>query len=204
MDTAPLKRNMPYALCTNCKMTDVAVMNNAVEAVFEHHFNNHTACGPWCCVKKIEGKEREEAELNNRSKVKNKQFYLQVKEIFDDFLVLMHEMMHKWDTNIVEGLNKLFAKFLPKGRAYARTIENKVRLYLAVAIDSQGYAETYRRMAGKTGLTLTSTHMELNRQLDSNKSYSTGECTGRSRSYRKEDSVKLQCTVTVCKNSTRN
>jgi hypothetical protein len=153
-----------------------------VLAVLEHHFNNHTVCGPWCHVKLLQGKEREEAKLNYRSKVKNKKFYLQVKQIFDDFVELVHEMMHRWDTNIVEGLNKCFTKFLPKDRTYARTIENKERLCLVVAIDSQGYINTYQQIAEKTGLTLTLTHEELNRQLDNTKSYR--------RVYRKEDGAK--------------
>jgi hypothetical protein len=66
----------------------------------------------------------------------NKGFYLQVIALFKEFYVLLDEMLHEWDTNIVEGLNKLFTKFLHKDRTYAMTIENKVRIYLAVAIDS--------------------------------------------------------------------
>jgi hypothetical protein len=44
----------------------------------------------------------------------------------------------------------MLTKFLPKDRTYARAMENKVRLYLVMAIDSQGYTETYRRIAEKT------------------------------------------------------
>lgn len=36
-------------------------------------------------------------------------------------------------------MNKFFTKFLPNDRTYAITIENKVQIYLAVAIYSAGY-----------------------------------------------------------------
>ena len=80
-------------------------------------------------------------------------------------------MLHEWDTNIVEGMNKFFTNFLPKDRTYCMTIENKVRLYLAISIDSVGYLETYRRIAEKTGLTVCGVHRSMNRQFDEMKSY---------------------------------
>jgi hypothetical protein len=52
------------------------------------------------------GHEREEAELKYRSKLLNGDFYLQVKKPFDEFYALLAEMLHEWDTNIVEGMNK--------------------------------------------------------------------------------------------------
>ncbi len=91
----------------------------------------------------MDGAELAEAKLKYRSKEKNNKFYLQVKKIFEDFYGQLDEMLHEWDTNIVEGMNKFFTKFLPKDRTYAMTIENKVRLYLAVSIDLVGYLETY-------------------------------------------------------------
>jgi hypothetical protein len=63
--------------------------------------------------------------------------------LFEEFYVLLDEMLHDWDSDIVEGLNKFFTKFLHKDRTYAITIENKVRFYLAFAIDSVGYTDVY-------------------------------------------------------------
>jgi hypothetical protein len=37
-----------------------------------------------------------------------------LKFIFDEFYESLEEMIHKWDTNIIEGMNKFFMKFLPK------------------------------------------------------------------------------------------
>jgi hypothetical protein len=107
-----------------------------------------------------------------------------VKALFEEFYLLLFEMLHEWDTNIVEGLNKFFTKFLHKDRTYAMTIENKVRIYLAVAIDSVGYSETYARIAEKTGLTFCAVQKELDLQLDERKSYR--------RSYRKKPSTKIR------------
>jgi hypothetical protein len=49
-------------------------------------------------------------------------------------------------------MNKFFTKFLPKDRTYAMTIENQVRIHLAIYIDSVEYEETYSRLAEATGL----------------------------------------------------
>jgi hypothetical protein len=135
-------------------------------------------------VKSLEGAELAEAMLKYRSKEKNNKFYLQVKTIFEEFYLLLFEMLHPWNTNIVEGLNKFFTKFLHKDRTYAMTIENKVQIYLAVAIDSIGYSESYERIAEKTGLTFCAVQKELDLHLDETKSYR--------RSYRKKPAVKIK------------
>ena len=89
--------------------------------------------------KNLEGEELEEAKLQYQCKEKNVVFYLQVRELFVDFYKLLEEMLHGWDMNIIEGINPFFTKFLSKNRTYVMTIENKVRLCLAVSIDSVGY-----------------------------------------------------------------
>jgi hypothetical protein len=184
LDAERLKRNVSYAIRSNCKEKEVSVLKNAVEAVLEHHFGNHSKCGDWCLVKPLEGKELEEAKLNYRCKTKNALFYSQVKKIFEEFYEQLEEMLHCWDTNIVEGMNKFFTKFLPKDRTYAMTIENKVRIHLAVAIDSVGYTEVYQRLAKKTGLTYCAIQREMNRQFDNDKTYR--------REYRKKKKNKIR------------
>jgi hypothetical protein len=51
------------------------------------------------------------------------------------------------------------------------SIKNRVRLHLAVCIDSIGYVETYRRLAQKLGLELGEVHKEMNKLLDVRKHY---------------------------------
>ena len=64
LDAEQLKCNVYYAICSNCTCKDMAVMKLVIESVLEHHFNNHSKCGEWCLVKKLKGKELEEAMLN--------------------------------------------------------------------------------------------------------------------------------------------
>jgi CRISPR/Cas system CSM-associated protein Csm2 small subunit len=159
-------------------------LKTAVESVLEHHFNNHSLCGTWCKVKGLHRKEREDAMLKYRSEVKNAFFYLQVKELFEQFYQLLKEMLHECDTNIVEGMNTFFCKFLPKDRTYVMTIKNKVRLYLAILIDSVGYTEVYRRLGKMSGLTICQINEQFNLQMDNKKSYK--------RQYRKQMTTKIR------------
>jgi hypothetical protein len=123
LDAKQMKRNLSYAIRCNCACGNATVLKRAVKCVLEHHLNNHSMCGEdWCRVKNLEGNELVEAKLKYRSKDTNKGFYLQVIALFEEFYVLLDEMLHEWDTNIVEGLNKFFTKFLHKDRTYAMTI----------------------------------------------------------------------------------
>jgi hypothetical protein len=89
--------------------------------------------------------------------------------IVDEFAEGAEDMLHGWSTDIVEGTNKFFTKFLPKDRTYGMTIENKMRLNLAICIDSAGYVETYRRLSDKIGVNLGKVHEDMNRLLDVSK-----------------------------------
>jgi hypothetical protein len=96
---------------------------------------------------------------------------------------LKQNMLHGWSSDIVEGMNRFFTKFLPKDRTYAMTIKNQVRIHLAICIDSVGYQETYFRLAEATGLRLGSINENLNRLLNDEKQYR--------RKYRKRSYVKI-------------
>jgi hypothetical protein len=184
MDAERLKRNFSYAIRTNCRSGSLPIMKAAVNQVLEHHFNNHEECGERCKVKPLTGEALATAKLNYRCKEKNAKFYVQVKVLFTEFDLILEEMLHEWDTTIVEGMNKFFCKFLPMDRTYAMTIENKVRLYLTIAIDLIGYTETYQRLADSTGLTLCKVQHELNRQLNKEKEWR--------RTYRKLNTSKVR------------
>jgi hypothetical protein len=177
-----MKHSLSYAIRCNCACGNVTVLKRAVECVFKHHSNNHSMCGEdWPCrVKNLEGNELVEAKLKYRLKV----FLLTSNSLIGRIHVLLDEMLHEWDTNIAEGLNKFFTRVLHKDRTYAMTIENKVRIYLAVAIDSVGYTDVYERIAKKTGFTYCEVQKELNLQLDQEKSYR--------RTYRTKESTKIR------------
>jgi hypothetical protein len=63
------------------------------------------------------GQALEEAMLKYWCKVKKSMFYSQVKELLKEFYKLLEEMLHEWDTNIVEGMNQFlpnsFQKIVP-------------------------------------------------------------------------------------------
>jgi hypothetical protein len=148
-------------------------MKAGIRQVAEHHFGNHSICGSWCRVRDLEGPERKEADLKYREKNTSdgKKFYGDVRVIINEFAEGADNMLHGWSTDMVEGTNKFFTKFLPKACTYVMTIDNKVRLHLAICIDSASYVETYRRLSGKTGVNLGKVHEDMNRLLDVRKLY---------------------------------
>jgi hypothetical protein len=171
-DAERLKRYMAYAVHQNC-VKDSESMKAAIKQVTEHHFGNHSDCRSWCRVRDLRGLEREEADLKYRGKNTSDgtKFYNDVRVIVDEFAEGADDMLHGWSTDIVEGFNKFFTKFLPQGRTYRMSIENKVRIHLAICIDSAGYVETYRRLSDKIGVNLGKVHEEMNRILDVRKLY---------------------------------
>jgi hypothetical protein len=103
----------------NCLAKDIGVLKNAIGSVLEHHFRNknkHSICREWCNkLRKLVGQEREHVILECWPKQKNAFFYLQVKALFDQFYMLLDEMLHEqWDTNIKEGMHNCFTKFFTK------------------------------------------------------------------------------------------
>jgi hypothetical protein len=160
-------------------------MKSAILTTVKHPFGNHVECGTWCRVKTLEGKERRISDLRYRNKETPQgfKFYLDVKDIVVEFAEQSADMLHGWSSDIVEGMKKFFTKFLPKDRTYAMTIENQVRIYLAICIDSVSYIETYTRLAESTGLQLGSTNKNLNRQRNDEKQYQ--------RKYKKRSYVKI-------------
>jgi hypothetical protein len=169
-DAERMKRCLSYAVRQNSN-DDSALLKAATQQVAEHHFGNHNDCGSWCRVKPLEGDERMEANLRYRRKREDKRFYDDVKTIVDEFADGSDEMIHPWSSDIVEGMNKFFTKFLPKDGTYGMSIENKVRIHLTVCIDSIGYVAMYRRLAEKIGWELGEVHKAMNKLLNARKRY---------------------------------
>jgi hypothetical protein len=169
-DAERMKRCLSYAVRQNSN-DDSAVLKAAIRQVTEHHFGNHDDCGSWCRVRPLTGVDRQEANLRYRRKREEQIFYENVKTIVDEFADGSDDMIHPWSSDIVEGMNKFFTKFLPKDRNYGMTIENRVRIYLAICIDSIGYVATYHRLAEKIGLELGAVHKAMSKLLDVRKRY---------------------------------
>jgi hypothetical protein len=132
----------------------------------------------------MNGGGSQQLKYRNKDVKGGKKFYVDVRDIVDEFTENSEDMLHRWSTGMVEGMmNKFFTKFLPKDRTYGMTIENQVRICLAICIDSVGYHETNSRLA-KKARTEMGHHVqaEMNRLLDFEK-----ECQ---RNYRKRAYVK--------------
>jgi hypothetical protein len=119
-----------------------------VLAVLEHHFNNHEFCADWCPSREGVATEAEISKLGLRfrCKVRNKDMYAFMKGNHEQFMKddKLRQLFHEYDTQKVEGFNKLLTKFLPKDKTYCRTIENDARVHLAVG--PVGYQQFYKRV----------------------------------------------------------
>jgi hypothetical protein len=180
-----MKGCVAYAVRQNCSK-DSASLKQAIRKVPERHFGNHENCGSWCSVRPLEGTAREEASLRCREKstTPERKLYSDRKFIVDEFAEGAADMLHGWSTDIEEGTNNCFTKVLPKDCTYGMTIENKVRIHLALCIDSIGYVKTYWRLAEKFGLELGEVHMQMNKLLDVRKWYL--------RKYRKKGEARIE------------
>jgi hypothetical protein len=71
--------------------------------------------------------------------------YDHFKDLHAEFMAedQLRQLFHCWDTNAVEGFNKLITKLLLKDRTFCKTIENFVRIHLAMYLLSIGYEKTY-------------------------------------------------------------
>jgi hypothetical protein len=132
-----MKRYLSNAVRQNSG-DDANVLKASIRQVAEHHIGNHVDCGSWCRVHALVGDERIEVNLRYRRKREDKRFYDDVKTIVDEFADGSGDMIHPWSSDIVEGMNRFFTKFLPKARTYGMTIENRVRLHLAVCVGRMG------------------------------------------------------------------
>jgi hypothetical protein len=80
--------------------------------------------------------------------------YLRPKKLHNQLMEedSLRELHNPHNTNHVKAFNQLIAKFLPKHRMCCKTIEKKVRIHLAMCIQSVGYRRFYWRISGRTGI----------------------------------------------------
>jgi len=125
-----------------------------MKAALEHHFDNHIYCNPsWCHFREDSEKISDNtvrAKLRNLSDPVNKAIYDEVKKIHDKHTV--HEnllmLMHPYDSQKNEALNRAFMKLAPKSIVFSKTFSLFDRLAFVVIIDSLGYEEGLCRLLG--------------------------------------------------------
>jgi hypothetical protein len=148
---------------------------HALNAVIEHHFNNHEYCEEWCPVlkrreriNKGEIKEEEESDLKYHCKKRNARLYTQMRAYHDAYTTdsSLWELWHQVHSNKCESLNGFITRFLPKHKHYCQTIVNEARTNVAISIDLVGYQEYYRRLFNTLGIRLTSVTCKHLRRLD--------------------------------------
>jgi hypothetical protein len=127
IDAERMKRRLSWTLRIRTGGT-LEEFQEHLTAVLEHHFNNYDHCGDWCKAKGMNDEFMEEDKLR--------------------------QLFHSWDTNAVEGFNKLITKFLPKARTFYKTLENAIRIHLACCLLSIGYRETYRCVFAIAGISI--------------------------------------------------
>jgi hypothetical protein len=159
-DAERIKRRLSWTLRLHCGGT-YEEFKTAVEAVLEHHFDNHEYCGDWCTSAHGTEEEVREQGFRFRSKTNDHAMYLFLKKHHDAFMQdeKLRQLFHQFDTNSVEGFNKFLTKFLHKDMTLCQTIENAARAYLALCLQSIGYRQTYKRLFELTGIELNESDM---------------------------------------------
>ena len=157
VDAERMKRRMSYTLKLHTGGT-YEEFKKAIMAVLEHHFNEHKYCSDWCpsSGNKNSGVDVHKIRLRFQSKDSNKDMYEFMKKHHEEFMQedKLKQLYHLYDTQKVEGFNKLLTKLLHKDKTYCQTIENKAHIHLAVGLQSVGYADFYKRVFAIIGVSV--------------------------------------------------
>ena len=160
LDARRLQRNYAYMIHGNATKS-FEELKIAAEAALEHHFDNHSKCGTWCKRKLALASEDHTLKLKTdfkyRDKKKDCELYMQLLEIHTKYTTdeCLREVHHPFDTNIVEAINALITRFVPKNLQFGFSLNWKGRVALAIGIHSLGYEKYLSRLYGKLGLTVT-------------------------------------------------
>ena len=126
-------------------------------APLEHLFNNHKFCDvEWCYVlmAQKEGKpyvpEEHRPLFNKQVDTKMYQQLLQVLERFqtDDNI---RDCLHKYDTQMNEGLNMSVSRYVPKFKHYGTTMSLDTRLRCVIGQHNMGYESYYKTLLYNLG-----------------------------------------------------
>jgi len=151
-DCECLIRNFGYAVKQN-REKSFEEFETAMKAALEHHFDNHIFCNPsWCQFR--DDSMRKSADIvraklrNVNANAANKTVYDEVKAIHDSFTTRENLLMllHPFDSQKNEALNRGFAKQAPKNIVFSKTYSLFDRLAFVIIIDSVGYEAAIRRV----------------------------------------------------------
>ena len=150
-DCECLMRNFGYAVKQNRSKSEEEFAK-ALKAAFDHHFDMHGNCNPSWCNFRMDSRRKSPDSI--RSKFRslknpiNKKIYDELKVIHDNYTsrenLLM--MMHPFDSQKNEALNRAFTKHSPKNIVFSKTYSLFDRHSLVVIIDSVGYELAMKRI----------------------------------------------------------
>ena len=178
VDAARMKRNMALAVRAY-RLSGFSYFQVQAVAVLEHHFGDHSLCDPsWCPYHRYLNNPKKLAQLKYRNKKDHLPLYIQMKELHDKYVSdeWLPQIWHMWNTNKNENVNKLITKFVPKTTYLCQTIVAKLRIYVAIGIDSIGQEEYYKRLYKKLGIQYDDTiakyqHMAMDYQQKYRETY---------------------------------
>jgi len=146
-DCKCLIRNFGYAVKQNRDKSE-AEFAKAMAAALEHHFDNHEFCNPtWCQFREDSARiadPEKRIKLRNKENLDNKEMYDAVKIIHDENTTPanLRMLMHPYDSQKNEALNRAFTKVAPKNIVFSKTYTLFDQLAFVICVDSLGYEET--------------------------------------------------------------
>jgi hypothetical protein len=151
MDATRIGKNFSYMIRQLPTMHE-SQYEAAGKAVLEHHFDNHSYCGPWC-PRKRNGNHQG----FYRSKSKDSALYEKLKDIVARFVTVdrLKEVAHGMDTQVNESFNNTFSWLAPKNKIYCGSQSLKNRLCIGIGINGLGMEEYFRRLFKKLGIVMT-------------------------------------------------
>ena len=156
MDVLRVSKNFAFMGKTLKNKTTDEDMLKSSKAVIEHHFDNHECCGEWC--RRRSQTEDERKKHFYRCKEKDAALYEKLQQIIARFITIeaLRELAHSLDTNANESFNQIISWMAPKNKVYSMSISLKIRVGMAIGINTLGLVGYYREVFDKLGMFMTS------------------------------------------------
>jgi len=169
MDVLRVSKNFAFMAKTLKNKTTDEDMLKSSKAVIEHHFDNHEHCGDWC--RRKSQTEEERAKHCYRCKVKDVALYEQLNHLIARFITIeaLLELAHSLDTNANESFNQSISWMAPKNKVYSMSVSLKIRIGMAIGINTMGLVRYYRLLFDKLGMAMTSDVYHYLQVKDSNR-----------------------------------
>jgi hypothetical protein len=168
MDIVRLCKNFIYYIRSSTNMDEDERVRKAA-VIYEHHFDCHDYCGNFCRRKlELETGDDEQSEKFYRCKVRNKELYVRIKSIIDEYITKdrLAELTHGKDTNVNECLNQVIAWFAPKNKTYGGSYSLENRVSIAVGVFNKGYLAFFSNLLERLGIQPTEGQLAYFRSQD--------------------------------------